>query len=245
MTWDTDTMDGGMGITPKAMHLRNLGVACDNLMSSITHFYHLTAQSYVQGPNMPPWTPYWHQGDYHPRLLSNGRVLPEVVEGFSKDLWSAVITQYVKALRMRRLVFEASALFIGRAPMTSNLVAGGVTVNKDDMDFQAKCDTFKEIMQEVGDFIVKEYVPVALALSALYPGYDNTNNTGGLGWGAGLGDFLSWGNFPLPGGGIAVKGGTLDNTATAPAFAHGAPDVFMAGYGTAAATAAGHPTATV
>ncbi len=229
MTWDTVTMGGGMGVPAKAVHLRNLAVACDNLMSSITHFYHLAAPSYVQGPNMPPWTPYWNNADYDSRLLSNGRALPEVVEGFSKDLWSAVITQYVKALRMRRLVFEASALFIGRAPMTSNLVAGGVTVNATDADFQARCDKFKEIMTEVGNFIAKEYVPVALALSALYPGYDNTNNAGG-GWGAGLGDFLAWGNYPLPGGGIGVMGGTLDNTTVAPAFAHGAPDQFMTGY---------------
>ncbi|MDF1542765.1 MAG: nickel-dependent hydrogenase large subunit [Anaerosomatales bacterium] len=230
MTWDTTTMGGGMGVPAKAVHLRNLAVACDNLMSSITHFYHLAAPSYVQGPNMPPWTPYWNDADYHALLLSQGRTLPQVDEGFSKDLWSAVITQYVKALRMRRLVFEASALFIGRAPMTSNLVAGGVTVNAGDADFADRCDTFKEIMTEVGNFIAKEYVPVALALSALYPGYDNTNNLG-LGWGAGLGNFLAWGNYPLPGGGIAVKGGKLDNTAAAPAFAHGAPDQFMTGYG--------------
>jgi Ni,Fe-hydrogenase I large subunit len=40
-----------MGVPAKAVHLRNLAVACDNLMSSITHFYHLAAPSYIQGPH--------------------------------------------------------------------------------------------------------------------------------------------------------------------------------------------------
>jgi Ni,Fe-hydrogenase I large subunit len=73
MTWDDDTMDGAYGVPAKAVHLRNIGVVCDNLMSSITHFYHLAAPSYVQGPNMPPWTPYWNDADYNSLLLSNGR----------------------------------------------------------------------------------------------------------------------------------------------------------------------------
>ena len=29
------------------------------LMSSLTHFYHLAAPSYVQGPAIPPWTPWF------------------------------------------------------------------------------------------------------------------------------------------------------------------------------------------
>ena len=223
MTWDAETWSGGYGVPAKAVHLRNLAVACDNLMSSITHFYHLAAPSYIQGPAMAPWTPWFNNADYHALLQNPGgtRALPVLDEGFSADLWSAVITQYVKALRIRRLIFEASALFIGRAPMTSNLVAGGVTVNYDDNQFADKCDTFKEIMEtEVLPFIAKEYVPVALALSALYLGYDNTHN-GGNGWGDGLGYFLAWGNYPQPGGGIAVKGGKVDNLGT--------PDVFMSG----------------
>jgi len=225
MTWDDETMGGAYGVPAKAVHLRNLGVVCDNLMSSITHFYHLAAPSYVQGPNMPPWTPYWHDDDYNSLLLSGGRALPTVLPdedgGFAADLWSAVITQYVKALRIRRLVFEASALFVGRTPFVSHLVAGGVTCEKDDPDFVERCQKFKAIMSEVGDFIVKEYVPVALALGALYIGYDNTHN-GGNGWGAGLGNFLCWGNFPQPGGGIAVKGGKVVGLGT--------PDIWMSGH---------------
>ncbi len=53
-------------------------------------------------------------------------------------------------------------------------------------------------MEEVGRFVVQEYVPIVLALGVLYPTFDNTNNTGGLGYGAGVGNFLAWGAFPNP-----------------------------------------------
>jgi Ni,Fe-hydrogenase I large subunit len=172
---------------------------------------------------MPPWTPWFNNADYHSLLQNPGgnTALPTKTEGFADNLWSAVIEQYIKALRIRRLIFEASALFIGRAPMTSNIVAGGVTVDHSDAQFAAKCDTFKNIMEEVAEFIVKEYVPVALALGALYQGYDNGYN-GGQGWGGGLGNYLSWGGYPQVGGGIAIKGGKVDNLGT--------PDVFMSGH---------------
>lgn len=213
--------DGTYGVPEKALHLRNLALACDMLMSSITHFYHLAAPSYIQGPGMPPWTP-WFDDSYYAGALQNppvgsGETQPRAVPvvladedgGFSKDTWSAVITQYVKALRIRRLIFEASALFIGRAPMTSNFVAGGVTNDAEDPDWAARCQKFSTIMEEVGEFIVKEYVPVALALSALYPEYDNTNN-GGEGYGEGLGQFLSWGAYPQADDTMTLPGGYMD-----------------------------------
>lgn len=212
--------DNTYGVPVRAVHLRNLALASEIMMSSITHFYHLAAPSYIQGPAMPPWTPWFDDSYYNLKLQNPGgsRALPVVVAdasgGFSADLWSAVITQYVKALRIRRLIFEASALFVGRAPFTSNFVAGGVTNDLSDGKLAERCDKFNDIMKDVGEFIVKEYVPVALALSALYPEYDNTNNTGGLGYGEGLGQFLAWGSFPqvddtmlLPGGDYADASG--------------------------------------
>jgi len=206
-----NTDPDGLGVPPKAVHVRNLILGAEFLMSSITHFYHLAAPSYVQGPNMPPWTPYFHDSYYHARLLSGGRALPD-----GSNLWSAVITQYVKALRMRRLTFEAGALFAGRMPMTSAYVAGGVTTQSRGADFRDRCRRFYNLMHEVGLFIVKEYVPLALALGALYPDYDNTHN-GGQGIGAGLGNFLSWGAFPNPvGNTLALRGGYQIGVGAAP-----------------------------
>lgn len=233
----TFAYDGTWGVPKKAVHIRNLVLSAEFLMSSLTHQYHLVAPSYVQGPAIPPWTPYFDDTYYHPLLRSsfNGGgpayTLPataaprKAIDGtYPDDLWSAVIKSYVKALRIRRLTFEAGALFAGRMPMTSVFVAGGVTFDKSE-NLSDRCDKYAAIMEEIGAFIVKEYVPVFLALGALYPNYDNLANAGitntvipakysGLGtlwaiagnagapdasntgYGAGLGRFLVWGAFP-------------------------------------------------
>ena len=52
-------------------------------------------------------------------------------------------------------------------PMTSCFVGGGVTDSGTE-DLTGKCDKFKQVMQEVAAFVVQEYVPIALALGALY-----------------------------------------------------------------------------
>lgn len=189
---DNDTY----GIPKKAVHIRNIVLASEFLMSSITHFYHLAAPSYVMGPAMPPWTPYFDQ-EYYSTFLRNvvddsagastdaqkpNRSVPEMVlhaddasthNGFSKDLWSTVIRSYVKALRVRRLTFEAAALFAGRMPMTSCFIGGGVTYDRTEA-LGLRCAKFEEIMSEVGKFVIQEYIPITLALGALYPTFDNS-----------------------------------------------------------------------
>jgi Ni,Fe-hydrogenase I large subunit len=235
------------GVPEAALHVRNIVLASEFLMSSITHFYHLVAQSYVQGPPIPPWTPYFKDGHYHSLLKHAGKTLPSqnagtkaqgdahallVADwnaGYSNDLWSAVITQYVKALRIRRLCLEAGALFAGRMPMMSNSVAGGTTNTfHNRADFDAKLAAYRTMMEEVGTFVVREYIPLAIALGALYPDFDNANNTlghpelstnatagTGRGFGAGLGNFLSWGAFPQAGGTMALKGAVVVDAAGA------------------------------
>lgn len=200
--------DGTHGVPDKALLIRNLVLSAEFLMSSITHFYHLAAPSYVQGPQMPPWTPYFNDEYYATQLRSMGEAVPDT-SLTSMKLWDAVILSYVKALKIRRKTFEAGALFAGRMPMTSCFVAGGVS-NDGTEDLAARCDEFEALIKEVADFVVAEYVPIALALGALYPGFDNGYNhtkPGGelRGYGAGLGRFLSWGMLP-----------NLDDTLTFP-----------------------------
>lgn len=207
--------DGTYGVPVKAVYIRNLVLGAEFLMSSITHFYHLAAPSYVQGPAIPPWTPYFDENYYHPALSSLGKgeqvggrgVAPKASGGFSIDVWSTVIRSYVTALRIRRLTFDAGALFAGRMPMTSTYVGGGVTFDKSE-DLSDRCAKFAKIMEEIGRFIVKEYVPIALTLGALYQTFDNNFN-GGQNYGGGVGNFLAWGAFPTPDatGALTLPGG--------------------------------------
>jgi hydrogenase large subunit len=199
--WDaaTATSSDGYGVPKKAVHIRNLVSACDTMMSTITHFYHLAAPSYVQGPAIPPWTPWFANSLYATALQNPGgtTALPRTMpaNGFPVAAWDAVILSYVKALRVRRLAFEAGALFAGRMPMTSCFVGGGVTDSGTE-NLTAKCNKFKQVMQEVGAFVVQEYVPIALALGALYQEFDSGLNGNAQDWGGGLGRFLAWGAYP-------------------------------------------------
>lgn len=222
----------GMGVPAKAVAIRNLVLSSEHLMSSITHFYHLVAPSYVQGPAIPPWTPYFADAQYATALKSGNRALPtRGADGtYSNDVWSTVIRSYVRALRVRRLTFEAAALFAGRMPMTSCFVAGGVSNNGQE-DLSPRIAKFKEIMTEVGLFIIQEYVPIVLALGLLYGDYDNPYNsanalTGALnanggGFGASVGRFLAWGAFPSPSDGsgtLGMPGGYVDTATSATTF---------------------------
>ncbi len=227
----TFAFDGTNGVPQKARHIRNLVLGMEFLMSSITHFYHLAAPSYIQGPAIPPWTPYFADSFYSPgigaasSMLSDGRAIPQIgADGFSDDLWSTVIRSYVVALRVRRLTFEAGALFAGRMPMTSVYIGGGVTFDgTEDLTPARSRIQFENLAKEVGLFVIQEYVPIALALSLLYPDYDNTDNvlaTGtGKGYGGGLGRYLAWGAFPGQGTGataaLHLYGGMKDLNAAA------------------------------
>jgi Ni,Fe-hydrogenase I large subunit len=255
--WDGNAAHPGVPI--KAVAIRNLVLGAEFLMSSITHFYHLAAPSYIQGPNMPPWTPYFDSTYYFDATAAGAGVLPGgtdlismlsvnnglevsgtstragVAPGqnhtdlFSDSIWSAVIYSYVKALRIRRLTFEAAALFAGRMPMTSCFVGGGVTFDGSE-NLTDRANLYANVLTEVGHFIVEEYVPIALALSLLYPTYDNTSNAwalnaalsasvSGLGIGSGLERYVAWGAFPDPGNTttaatLALAGGFQDNSST-------------------------------
>lgn len=203
--------DGYFGVPVAAVMIRNMLTASDSIMSAITHFYHLAAPSYVQGPNMAPWTPYFSDSYYDENLLAAGESLPATSNdnaAAGRTLWQAVIASYVKALAIRRKVFEANALYAGRQPMTSSFVAGGVTVNlataKQDLP------QYIELMNDVQAFVIKEYVPIVLALGALYPAFDHNHTTGADGYGSGLGKFLSWGHLPNADGTLCSKGGFIN-----------------------------------
>jgi hydrogenase large subunit len=216
--------DGSYGIPKKAVLIRNLVLGVEFLMSSITHFYHLAAPSYIQGPAIPPWTPYFDNSYYAVPLQNTGnKAVPDLNAGTQK-LWDAVIYSYVKALKIRRMTFEAGALFAGRMPMTSCLVGGGVT-NAGTEDLSAKITLFRSIVKDIAAFVISEYVPIALALGALYPAFDSQTNTLGSlnghprGSGAGVGRFLAWGGFPdtTLAGTLGLPGGVYDATLAAPA----------------------------
>ncbi|MHB0976202.1 MAG: nickel-dependent hydrogenase large subunit [Candidatus Aquicultorales bacterium] len=157
-------------------------------MSHVTHFYHLAALSYVQGPNMAPWTPYFDNSYYHALTQKPaGRDLP-----VGTDVWDKVIADYVVALGIRRVALDVAAMFSGRTPMEMNLVVGGTGYVVDT----AKIAEAKTKLLAIKGFIENNYIPlVAIVGGVLYPEYFSI--------GQGHGNLLAWGVFPLDNTGAA------------------------------------------
>jgi Ni,Fe-hydrogenase I large subunit len=239
ITFAVTTGSAGYGVPAKAVLIRNLVLGAEFLMSSITHFYHLAAPSYVQGPAVPPWTPFFDNSYYSPFLLNggyldtSGQALPAApgTTGSAMKTWDAVILSYVKALKIRRMTFEAASLFAGRMPMTSCFVGGGVT-NDGTQDLTARIAKYTEIMKTVADFVVREYIPIALALGVLYQEFDSqtmdihagsatgfessgtASKANNKGSGGGLGRFLAWGGFPGLDDTLFMPGGVFEASGT-------------------------------
>lgn len=161
--------------------VRNIALGAEFVMSHITHFYHLAALSYVQGPNMAPWTPYFDDSYYHLYLRKPaGRDLPT-----GTDVWDKVIADYVVALGMRRVALDVAAMFTGRTPMVMNLVIGGTGYVVDTRQINKA----KTKLNQIKSFIENNYIPlVAIVGGVLYPEYFSI--------GQGHGNLLAWGVFP-------------------------------------------------
>ena len=161
--------------------VRNIALGAEFVMSHITHFYHLAALSYVQGPNMAPWTPYFDDSYYHALLRKPaGRDLPT-----GTDVWDKVIADYVVALGMRRVALDVAAMFTGRTPMEMNLVIGGTGYVVDTRQI----DKAKTKLNEIKSFIENNYIPlVAIVGGVLYPEYFSIGQR--------YGNLLAWGVFP-------------------------------------------------
>jgi hydrogenase large subunit len=126
------------GVTPpaNATLLRNLVLGANFLDSHILQFYHLTAPDYVDGPAMPPWQPAW-QSDK--RLGATAA--------------SALVTNYVAALDVRRKAHEMGALFGGRMPHPPVYLPGGITVTPRP----ERITKFRQYLAEVTTFVNGPY----------------------------------------------------------------------------------------
>jgi hydrogenase large subunit len=162
------------GPTNVARLCRNLTLGAEFMMSALTHFYALSALDLVQGPEEAPWTPYWDISYYDPALLNGGANLNLHYEadGSPTNIYTAVITDYVLALRMRTAAIDLGAIFGGRLPISSGYVAGGTTKLPTPKDITRA----RALLASVRSFIVNNYVPMTEIVSALHGLADNTNN---------------------------------------------------------------------
>jgi len=187
--------------------MRNIILGAEFVMSHITHFYALAALSYVQGPSVPPWTPYFDNSYYHSLLQAPATGLPSMAkQNVTGDnytgtdgIWDNVILDYVTALKYRRDAANASAILGGRTPMIQNGCLVGGCAHKPSAD---DLDKVKGLINGCLGFINSHQIPLTHILSYLYPTYDNGGSNPASGWGCGSASggaqrVLAWGVFDL------------------------------------------------
>lgn len=140
-------------------------------MSHITHLYHLAGPDFVDASQLgAPWDPTYTGADLLATTSGPG---------------AAILGSYVKALEMRRKAHQMSALFSGRHPISNAIVPGGVTVDPTTTQVAA----FDALLNEIRNFINLTYIPDVVTVAGAF--------TAAWGLGAGCGNLLSYGEFPL------------------------------------------------
>lgn len=158
----------GAEVPPNGRIVRNLIHGANYIMSHVLHFYHLAALDYVLGPDTAPFIPRY-EGDYR---------LPKKVNDLA-------VEHYIQALTIRRKAQEMLAIFGGKMPHITVIIPGGVT----EKVTQEKIDQFRQILQELTEFVDNVYVPDVLAVADVYKDY--------LEIGRGCKNMLAFGIFPL------------------------------------------------
>lgn len=193
----------------------------DTLMSHITHFYHLSAPDFINFNGstlvpMSPWLPSYTAADL-------------ITSSTSGSLGETLIVNYVEALKVRRLVHTAGALFSGRQPIQNAIVPGGVTtlwdatypqsVTTSDYDKYGPYNTvdttakFTALLNTIRTFVDTKYLPNVQTVAT------HANYIKFWSQGVGCGRLLSYGEYPDTTGALLIKRGIV---------ASGAPTTLLA-----------------
>jgi len=100
------------------------------------------------------------------------------------------VAHYLQALDMQREVSKLQAIFGGKMPHMQSLVVGGVTC-VEDLQNPSRIAQFKSILLKFRDFIKRAYLPDVLMAGTMYA------DEALKGVGAGLKNYLSYGDFRL------------------------------------------------
>lgn len=201
----------GAELPEAARVIRNLIIGAMWLHNHVLHFYHLSALDYLDIMAVAEY-----RGNDPGLLAVKDKILALVKHGdtypltprYEPDEFSvrdpeiviSAVAHYVQALEIQAKARKLSALFGGKQPHQSSIVAGGVTIKPNAQQILR----FKSLMQDVIRFIREVYVPdvVALGTGPLLP-------LAQAGLGGGDGNYLSYGVFPLADGSTLIKSGAI------------------------------------
>jgi hydrogenase large subunit len=208
-------------IPPNAQLIRNLMIAAQYVHDHVMHFYHLHALDWVDVVSGlsadPKATSELAQSlSSYPRsspgyFADVKKKLKNFVDAgqlgiFAKAYWGhpayklppeanlMAVAHYLEALAWQRDVARLHAIFGGKNPHP-NFVVGGVPcpidLNSDSAINSQRLSQVQDIIHKMRDFVDQVYIPDTLAVAGFYKDWG--------GRGEGLGNFLTYGDFPEKG----------------------------------------------
>ncbi len=211
-------------IPPNAELIRNLMNGAQYIHDHVMHFYHLHALDWVDVVSAlsadPKATSDLAQSLSNYPKSSPGyfsdmkKKLKDFVEAgqlgiFAKAYWGhpayklppeanlMAVAHYLEALSWQRDVAKLHAIFGGKNPHPNFLVGGvasPIDLNSDSAINSKRLSQIQDIINQMRTFVDQVYIPDLLAIAGFYKDWGSR--------GEGLGNFLTYGDFPQAGKGM-------------------------------------------
>ena len=159
----------GVQFTPNGHLMASLIIIADLIQNHLRHFYLLALYDYVQGPDMPPWTPR-PKGDWRLPKKANDDLLSHAQQG---------LTMAIRA-------HEMLAIFGAKAPHQQTILPTGVT----QAATAERLIAFRGIALEIKQWLETVHIGDILTIADAYRDYYQL--------GSGYGNLLSYGMLPGP-----------------------------------------------
>jgi [NiFe] hydrogenase large subunit/hydrogenase large subunit len=211
-------------VPPNADHIRNIIMGIQNVQDHVIHFYHLHALDWVDitsalkadpaktaslAASVSDWplnsaTYFKGVQDKLKAFVAKGRLGP-----FANGYWGhaamklppeanlMATAHYLEALEWQKDVIRVHAILGSKNPHPQTFLVGGMAIPIDpDSQNALNADKLAEITRHLNkakEFVEKVYIPDLLAVASFYKDW--------AGIGGGVGNYLSYGEFPDPASG--------------------------------------------
>ena len=221
-------------IPPNAQLIRNIIMGIQNVQDHVIHFYHLHALDWVDitsalkadpiktaalAASLSDWpnnSATYFKGiqDKVKSFVASGRLGP-----FANAYWGhpayklppeanlLATAHYLEALEWQKDVIKIHAILGSKNPHPQSFLVGGMSIPIDPDSQNAlnadKLFEIKRLLKKAQDFVEKVYIPDLLAIASFYKEW--------AGIGGGIGNFMSYGEFPDANGNLWFPAGALLN----------------------------------
>ena len=221
-------------IPPNAQLIRNIIMGIQNVQDHVIHFYHLHALDWVDitsalkadptktaalAASLSDWpnnSATYFKGiqDKVKSFVASGRLGP-----FANAYWGhpayklppeanlMATAHYLEALEWQKDVIKIHAILGSKNPHPQSFLVGGMSIPIDPDSQNAlnadKLFEIKRLLKKAQDFVEKVYIPDLLAIASFYKEW--------AGIGGGIGNFMSYGEFPDANGNLWFPAGALLN----------------------------------